>query len=114
MSARHLSERQFAVVLNGCPTYLGTITTDSAAAKNNADTAVPFNDGTLAGKAILIQVSGACYVLPQTADDGETAATDGIELAAKERVLITMTKDAGWLSVIRATTDVTVKCWELR
>ena len=115
MSARHLSQRQFGVALNGSPTYLGSIVTTSAAAKNNADTAVPFNAGTLAGKVLLIQVSSACYFLCKDTAAGAVTAATGVKLAADERVIVTPTKDEGWLSIIRdGATDATVKVWELR
>lgn len=116
MSARHLSQQQFGIVLNGSPSYLGSIVTTSAAAKNNHDTAVPFNNtgAGLSGKVLLIQVSAACYFLGKITNSAAVTTATGVKLAADERVIVTLTKDEGWFSVIRDSADVTVKVFELR
>lgn len=102
--------------INGAPTYLGSIVTTSAAAKNNSDTAVAFNGSAapyLKGKMLLIQTSGVCYILPVSSASGAVTSANGIKLAADERVILTMDGARGFLSVIRDSSDVTVKVWEL-
>ncbi len=101
--------------INGAPTYLGTITTTSAAAKNNSDTSSAFNTAAplLKGKVLLLQASGTCYILPVSSASGAVTSATGIKLAQDERVQLTMDNTRGYLSVIRDSSDVSVKVWEL-
>jgi len=99
--------------LNGTPLLLGTITATTA--KDNADTAVVFNDASpgLAGKLIMLQTDSACYVKCSTAAASAATSANGILLAAYERVVIWLGESYGWVSVLPVSGTSVVKVWEL-
>lgn len=112
MSARLLNTPQILAGLNGSPQYRGTIATAGATAVNNSTTAAPFT--LISGRIYLIQMSGGAgyfnsYVLAASA----TTTANGVKLLTDERVTFTSTPDETFISVIRDTTDVTLKVWEL-
>ena len=99
--------------LSGTPVLLGTITATTA--KDNADTAVVFNDASpgLAGKLVMLQCDSACYIKCSTAAASAATAANGILLSAYERVVIWLGESYGWVSVLPVSGTSVVKVWEL-
>jgi hypothetical protein len=108
-------ERSYAVSLitNGTPVYLGTIVASTT--KNNHDTASPFNDtgDALEGKFLLVQCDAAAYVLPGTANTTTVTTSNGVKLAADERVILSMAAGYKWLAALAVTGTANCKVWEL-
>lgn len=86
--------------LNGTPHYLGRITATTT--KNNHDTAVPFNDTTVAlkGMTLLVQCDAAADILPGTVNTATVTTATGVKVAADEKFYIMMENDAGWMAVV--------------
>jgi len=125
------TERDTVHLLNGAPTYLGTLVS-SGTAVNNATTALPFNavrtssqsfQGTLAGKVLLVQSSATGFVLPSL-DLTSTVATQatippavnttpGVQLAANTAQIIIMRPDAPFLQFIPSAGAANLLVWEL-
>lgn len=86
-------------VLNGVPTYLGTIAASTS--KTNHDTATPFNNtgNALCGKVLLVQnaAAGAVRLLAVATNTGTVSntrgATFGPSIGAGERVVLFMPPD---------------------
>lgn len=102
---------QFTMSLNGTPRYLGTIAASTT--KNNHDTAAPFNNtgSGLANKLLLIQCDAAAHILPGTTNATTVTTSNGVKLAADERVVVRMEEGYGWLAAVGA---ANCKVWELR
>jgi hypothetical protein len=103
---------QLMRALNGVPRRLGTITTTSAAAKDNASTAVPFTTRQRrAGHG-----AGRRRLLRRGRRERRCArpATSGVKVLADATYVMRMASDLPVLSVIRASADVNVKVWKLR
>ncbi len=102
----------------GTPVTLGVLIATTSV--NNATTGTPFNTtaGTgLAGKILLLQPDTAC--LCKFGADSSVAATtsatgSSFELVAKERVVIWVNQDLGFLACIAVSGTSNVKVWELR
>lgn len=108
------SPNEIITYINGTPVLLGTLTCTTT--KNNHDTAVPFNDTTVAltGKVLLLQPDATCYVLPVTANDGTVTTANGVKLAADEKVIIGMASSYGFLAAVSASGTTNIKVWELK
>jgi hypothetical protein len=102
-----------ADALNGSPTHLGTIVATTT--KNNHDTASAFNNtgDALKGKLLMLQPDAACYVLAGTTNAATVTTTNGVKLAADERVLIRMRENQGWLACVSVTGTTNCRVWEL-
>jgi hypothetical protein len=101
--------------LNGTPVFLGVIVATTT--KNNHDTASAFNNTGigLGGKMLLIQSDAACFILPGTANTATATSSNGVKLAADERVVIIMdtTASYGWLAAVSVSGTANVRVWEL-
>jgi hypothetical protein len=102
----------------GTPVALGVIVATTS--KNNTDTATPFNatagEG-MEGKVLLFQSDTACFC--KFGADSTVAATtsttgSSFELAAKERVVVAVAQNLGFLACIASSGTSNVKVWELR
>lgn len=103
-----------AVRLSGTPVYLGVIAF-GAATKNNADTATPFkaSGDALSGKVLLLQTSAAVYILPGTSSSAAVTSTNGVKLAADERVIIAMSDGYTHLAALQVSASGNLSVWEL-
>jgi len=111
--ADHLSPDSIAAATVGSPSLLGTIVATTT--KNNYDTATPFNnsgDG-LKGKVLLIQPDAACYILPVTSSTGTVTTSNGVKLAADEKVTIHMGQRFPGLACLSVSGTTNCKVWEL-
>ncbi len=103
--------------LNGTRIHLGTIVATTT--KNNHDTAVPFNDtgDALMGKMLELQSDAAFYVRAGTVNTitvtAGTATTAGPLVEARERFVINMGGDKGWLACLSVSGTATVQVFEL-
>lgn len=113
MATVRIGGAQLDQALNGSPSYLGTIIATTT--KNNHDTATPFNDtgDALKGKALMVQPDTACYILAGATNAGTVTTSNGVKLAADERVILTMTRDQGWLACVAVSGTTNLKVWEL-
>lgn len=107
------AELHYSRMVNGTPRYLGTIAANTTT--NNHDTASPFNNTGMAlkGKVLLLQSDAACHVACGTTNAVTVTTSNGVKLAADERVLIHMNEDDGygWIAVVGA---ANVKVFELK
>jgi hypothetical protein len=105
--------QNFTKLLNGSPSFLGTIVATTT--KNNHDTATPFNNtGTgLGGKMLLVQPDTACYVYRGTANTATVTTANGVKLAADERKIITLRSEQGWLAALAVSGTCNLKGWEM-
>lgn len=105
LTGHHLND-----AINGSPVFLGVIVATTT--KNNADTAVPFNASgdALKGKTLLLQADAACNFYVGSADTATATTANGVKLGADERVIITMTRDNGWVACVGA---ASLRIWEL-
>lgn len=106
-NANELAERTV-----GSPKYLGTITTTDTAAKNNANTAVPFT--LTSGSLLLLQPDTDCALAAAEASGTAVTAATGVTVYAGERYPLTLHPKETFLSVIRLGANVNVKVFELR
>jgi len=109
-----LSGEQLQAALNGTPNYLGVIIATTT--KNNHDTAVPFSNtgNALKAKVLLVQPDAACYVyFGSTNAATAVAASNGIYLAARERLSFVMGSELGWVACVSVSGTTNLKVWEL-
>lgn len=93
------------------PQYVGTIVGNASTPTTNITTATPFyTAGEMAGRTILICPDAACYILP----GASVTATNGVPLAANERVTITLTDYESALAILSTLGTVNVKIFWLR
>ena len=111
MTQRATKATPLAQTVIGTPTYLGVIVATTT--KSNHDTVAAFNNTgeALKGKTLLLHASAACNFTCGTANTvTSVAASDGVYLAANEKLVVTMHEDYGWIAVVGA---ASVKVWEL-
>jgi hypothetical protein len=114
MGLRSATASSMLVRSQGLPKYLGTIDATTTSKTNAQATSAFGNTGTfLKRKMLLIQVSAACSILPVTASNGTVTTGTGVDLAANERVIITLDDDHGYIAAITASGTANVKIWEL-
>ena len=111
MSVRYSND--LTTILNGVPTYLGVVVATTT--KNNHDTAVPFNDTgeALKGKVIMLQSDAAFYFNAGTVNTGTATTTNGVLVAAGERVILVMGSSYGWMACLAVSGTANIKFWEL-
>lgn len=111
--ANVLSTDGVVALANGVPTFLGVIVATTT--KNNHDTATPFNNtgDALKGKVLLIQPDAACYILPGTANTATVTTSNGVKLAADERVIIHMAQGHSFLACLSVSGTTNCRVWEL-
>ena len=111
MSVRAFND--ISSVLNGCPSYLGVIVATTT--KNNHDTAAAFNNTgeALKGKVLLLQSDAAFYLYPGTTNAATASTTNGVLVAANERVVMVMGSSYGWVAALSVSGTANVKVWEL-
>lgn len=132
-TSRPPTSRDTIHYLNGVPTELGVLVSSGVAvAVNNATTATPFDaavtcpgtmQGTLAGKTLLIQPSGAGFIAigttpaltiaNQTTIPAAPGTVHGVALASGEKAIIIMRPDVGWLQWIPSGGAGNLFVWEL-
>jgi len=124
------TERDTIHLLNGAPIYLGALVSTGAAV-NNATTATPFNasatttaslSGTLAGKVLLLQPTGAGLISPATSTTLTIAVqttippllgtTPGFLIQNASAQIIVMRPDTGWLQWLPSASS-NLLVWEL-
>lgn len=108
----------YQYALNGQPEFLGTIDF-TGTSKTNAQASVAFNDtgDTLCGKLLLVQVAtgGSAYLGKAVTSTSTVTATNGVELALKERALWMMPMGVNcFLAALRVSVDGTLKVWWLK
>ena len=99
--------------LNGSPSFRGVIVATTT--KNNHDTVAAFNNtgDALKGRVLLLQPDAACYVYFGSTNAATATTANGIKLAADERVLVTMTRDNGWVACVSVTGTINLRVWEM-
>lgn len=113
MPARSREVGELTATVEGTPVFLGVIVATTT--KNNHDTAAPFNntgDG-LEGKQLLIQTDAACYILPGLLNTATVTTSNGVLLAAGERVTIGMRQGYKFLAGLAVTGTANIRVWEL-
>lgn len=101
--------------LNGSPSFLGVIAGTSSSVNNHTTGTAFRNTGeALTGKTLLLQSDATCHILPGTTNAAAATVANGVKLAADERVILTMTREEGWLAAIAPSTTCNVRVWELR
>lgn len=95
----------------GTPAFLGVVTATTTT--NNHGTAVPFNDGTLTNKVLLLQPDTACYILPGITNAATVTTANGVYLGANERVIMRMNGDMGWVACVAVAGTTNLRIWEL-
>ena len=111
MSVRRFND--VTTTLNGTPVYLGVIVATTT--KNNHDTAAPFNNTgeALKGKTLLIQSDAAFYLYTGTTNAATASTTNGVLVAANERIVMVMGSSYGWVAALAVTGTANVRVWEL-
>jgi len=124
-------------LLNGVPTYLGTLVS-SGAGVNNLTTSVPFLGtplqavptstggqnmvGSLAGKVLLIQSTAAGYILPSFSNAVTIASqvfpvaqgtSPGVLIGANVPQIVIMNSMAGWMQWLPVSGAGNLLVWEL-
>jgi hypothetical protein len=102
--------------INGSPSFLGVIVATTT--KNNHDTAAAFNNtgDALKGKMLLLQPDTACWIRvgPLNTQTASATATAGsIYLAARERVIVGMTRDNGFLACVAVSGTTNLQVHEM-
>lgn len=117
---RPQSHHQLDATLNGRPTPLGCITSNSAASSTNASTALPFAEEApyLKGKTLLLAPQAAGRFLPLRDASGTVSAAAGtvdagVPLYAGERIIFVMEDADTHLGWIAASGTSTLEVWEL-
>ncbi len=95
-------------LLNGVPTFLGTIIATTT--KNQADTASPFVIP--AGQFLLVQCDAATYLLPGVSAATVTTA-NGVKVIADEKYYIMLKSGQYSLAALAVTGTVNCKVWRL-
>ncbi len=111
MSTIRLNGDRANLALNGSPTFLGVIVATTT--KNNHDTVAAFNNtgDALKGKIVMIQSDAACYVLAGSLNTSTVTTANGVKLAPDERVIITMSRDQGWLAGLAVSGTANIRVW---
>jgi hypothetical protein len=110
---------QLETLLYGSPVYLGVVDCTNVS-KTNHQATTPFNNtgNALCGKPLLIQPSAELFLLPVATNTGAVTTATGVDLTAKERVVILMTSKTGsdntcWLACILSSGTGNLSVWEL-
>jgi hypothetical protein len=111
MSVRPFND--LTAVLNGVPVYLGVVVATTT--KNNHDTVAAFNDTgeALKGKVVMMQSDAAFYFNCGTVNTATATTTNGVLVAAGERVVMLMGSSYGWIACLSVSGTANVKFWEL-
>lgn len=120
-NARSVSES--IVLLSGSPRYLGVIDfTGTSKTNSQATSAFNATAPALAGKVLLLQPDQDVYIRTVQTSTGTVTSTNGIKIAAGERVQIVMDdldskvpdgESYGWIAAIRVSVSGNLKVWEL-
>lgn len=108
-SSRNFGEISTVRLLNGTPTYLGTITATTT--KNNNSTASPFTIPL--GQFVLVQCDAATYVLPGTTTGATVTTSNGVKIIADEKYYLMLTLDQAYLAALAVTGTVNCKVWRM-
>lgn len=111
MSVRYSND--LTTTLNGVPTYLGVVVATTT--KNNHDTAAPFNNTgeALKGRVLMMQSDAAFYFNAGITNAITATTTNGVLVAAGERVILVMGSSYGWMACLAVTGTANIKFWEL-
>jgi len=108
---RKLDQSGIIMVLNGSPSFLGTIAS-AGASTTNASTATPFT--ITKGSCLLLQGDAAFHFKAGDSSSVSAATASTVKLTADEKFILVLEADQTHLAIIPSSGSANVKVFQLK